>query len=189
MRIQAAVLEGARLVVLAVALSFPGAVIAQSSASYKLNEHALNAGGHPAQAIVATSATFRITLDSVAGPIAGRGITGPSYRMTAGFGSAYAPPGEVPGLEFLADGETLQWLPEPASTAYDVYTSSLSTLPGAYGACAAPRVTGRSWIDSATLAPGGGRFYLVTGVNRLMEEGTKGRTSSGAERANPSPCP
>jgi hypothetical protein len=32
-------------------------------------------------------------------------------------------------------------------------------------------------------------FYLVTGENRLGEEGTKGRTSTGAERVNPTPCP
>jgi len=164
-------------------------VSAQTSTGYKLNEHALNAGGHPAQAVVAVSARFRITLDSIGGPVVGRGIAGASFHLDSGFDTAYAPPGEVRGLEFLADGQTLSWLAEPNSTAYDVYASPLATLPGDYGGCAQSRVTGSSWIDPSATAPGDGRFYLVTGENRLWEEGTKGWASGGTARGNASSCP
>ena len=177
------------LTALAAVLSACLPVAAQSSAHYELREHAFNAGGRPAQAVVAGSASFKVSLDSIGGPVVGRAIAGASFRMSAGFDSAYVPPGEVAGLTFLADRQTLSWLHEAASTAYDVYSSALSTLPGAFGGCAQSRVTGSSWGDPTTPAPGSGRFYLVTGLNRLGEEGTKGWTSAGSERINPSPCP
>jgi hypothetical protein len=164
-------------------------VAAQSSASYVLGEHTLNAGGHPAQAVVAGSASFKVSLDSIGGPVVARALGGASFHMAAGFDSAYAPPGEVTGLEFLADRQTLRWMYEAASTAYDVYAAPLSTLPGAFGACAQSRVAGSSWSDPVTPVPGDGRFYLITGLNRLAEEGTKGWTSAGPERTNTSPCP
>ena len=50
-------------------------------------------------------------------------------------------------------------------------------------------VEGTSAVDAALPNPGAGFFYLVTGVSRLREEGTKGRTSAGAVRPNPLPCP
>jgi hypothetical protein len=162
---------------------------AQSSPNYVLREHTLNAGGRPAQAVVAGSASFRVTLDSIGGPVVARAISGASFRMSAGFDAAYAPPGEVMGVEFLADRQTLRWLNEANSTAYDVYASRLSTLPGAFGGCAQSRVAGNSWSDPATPPLGDGLFYLVTGLNRLDEEGTKGQTSGGTERSNSSPCP
>lgn len=164
-------------------------VVAQSSPSYALREHTLNAGGRPAEAVVAASASFKVTLDSIGGPVVARALSGASLRMAAGFDAAYAPPGEVMGLEFLADRQTLRWLDEAASTSYDVYASPLSTLPGAFGGCAQSRVAGASWSDPVTPGPGDGRFYLVTGLNRLGQEGTKGWTSAGPERSNTSPCP
>ena len=51
------------------------------------------------------------------------------------------------------------------------------------------QVAGTSAVDDTLPSTGTGLFYLVTGVNRLREEGTKGRSSSGTERANPLPCP
>jgi hypothetical protein len=177
------------LPIAAAALLACGPVLAQSSASYKLGEHALNAGGRPAQAVVAASASFKVTLDSIGGPVAARNASGASFHVDSGFDAAYAPPGEVHGVGFLADDATLTWQPEPASTAYDVYSSSLGTLPGNFGGCAVSRVAGTSWIDPAIPAAGDGRFYLVTGENRVWEEGTKGSSSSGVERDNSSPCP
>lgn len=177
------------LTVVAALLSACLPAAAQSSSHYELREHTLNAGGRPAQAVVAGSASFRVTLDSIGGPVVARAIAGASFRMTAGFDAAYVPPGEVMGVEFLADRQTLRWLNEARSTAYDVYASRLSTLPGAFGGCAQSRVPGNAWIDTVTPVPGDGRFYLVTGLNRLDEEGTKGVTSGGTERSNSSPCP
>jgi hypothetical protein len=177
------------LLVAAFVVSIPPSIFAQSSASFRLTEHVFNAGGRPAQAVVSSSESYRLSLDSIGEPIAGQALDGASYRLDGGVASAYPPPGEVGGLDILADSQTLSWFREPASTAYNVYTSPLSTLPGGYGACAIARVAGTSWVDPALPAPGNGVFYLVTGENRLREEGTKGYASSGSERSNPSPCP
>jgi len=173
----------------AIVVSIPLPALAQSSASYKLGEHAFNAGGRPAQALVSTSVSYRLTLDSIGESIAGQALGGASYQLEGGLASTYPPPGEVDGLELLGDLQTLTWSWEPASTAYNVYSGLLSTLPGGYGTCAISRVAGASWGDTFLPPPGAGAFYLVTGENRLRQEGTKGYTSAGAERSNPSPCP
>jgi hypothetical protein len=178
-----------RSLLMAIVLLAPAPAFAQASASYRLDEHSLNAGGRPAQAIVAASPTYRITLDAIGEPVAGRGPGAPSYRLDGGFSAAYAPPGEVDGLRVLVDTETLVWSREPAATAYNIYSGPLATLPGSFGVCAVSQVADTSWADASSPAVGEGLFYLVTGRNRLREEGTKGRTSSGAERANPAPCP
>ena len=170
-------------------VSIPTSILGQSSASYRLNEHAFNAGGRPAQAVVSSSMSYRLSLDSIGEPIAGQALAGASFRLDGGIASAYPPPGEVDGLDVLGDMQTLSWFWEPASTAFNVYTGPLTTLPGGYGACAVARVAGISWVDAAMPAPGSGVFYLVTGENRLREEGTKGYAWDGAERGNPSPCP
>jgi len=133
--------------------------------------------------------TYRISLDSIGEPIAGRILTGASYRLDGGLAAAYPPSGEVEGLQILPDSQTLVWSPEPFSMAYNVYSGLLSALPGPYGTCALAQVVGTSAVDSTLPSAGTGLFYLVTGVNRLREEGTKGRSSSGTERANPLPCP
>lgn len=177
------------LLTAAIVLSAPASIFAQSSASYTLDEHAFNAGGRPAQAVVSSSPSFRLTLDSIGEPIAGRALSGASLQVEAGFSPGYAPPGEVGGLQFLADRQALTWSWERASTSFNVYAGPLSSLPGAYGDCAASRVAGTSWVDSSTPAAGSGVFYLVTGANRIREEGTKGSASTGVVRANPAPCP
>jgi hypothetical protein len=163
--------------------------LAQSSASYRIDEKTLNEGGRPAQGVVSTSASYRISLDAIGGPVAGMTMSAPSFHLGGGFTPAFPPPGEVDGLQVLADRQTIVWSPEPAATAYNVYSGLLSSLPGPFGVCAIARVAGTSAIDATLPTPGTGLFYLVTGVNRLREEGTKGRTSNGTERANPSPCP
>lgn len=172
-----------------VALAATGGLHAQSSASYRLEEHVLDAGGRPAQAVVATSPGFRLSLESIGESFARRAHSGGAYRLDDGFLPAYAPPGEVVGLQFLADQQTLTWSHDPAASAYNVYSGPLTGLPGPYGLCAAAQVTGTSWVDPSPPPPAGGIFYLVTAKNRLREEGTKGFSSDGVERVNPSPCP
>ncbi len=170
-------------------IAIPASLFAQSGPGHTLSEHVFNAGGRPAQAVTSGSTSFRLSLDSIGEPIASRTLSGTSFRLGGGLAMTYAPPGEVGGLLMLADRETLVWSSEPASTAYNVYTGLLSSLPGGYGACGVARVPGTTAGDVTTPAPGTGLFYLVTGVNRLREEGTKGFTSSGTERSNPLPCP
>jgi hypothetical protein len=180
---------GLRLATLLVALA-PSALHAQSSASYRIDEKSLNEGGRPAQGVVSTSASYRISLDAIGDPVAGLAMSGPSFRLGGGsLATAFPPPGEVNGLQILADQQTLAWSPEPASNAYNVYAGLLSSLPGPFGACAIARVAGTSATDVTVPGAGTGLFYLVTGVNGLREEGTKGKTSAGTVRANPSPCP
>jgi hypothetical protein len=168
----------------------PSTAYAQSSASYRIGENSLNEGGRPAQAVVSLSPSYRISLDAIGDAIAARGMTAPSFHLgSGGLSVAFPPPGEVNALLLLGDRQTLVWSPEPASTGYNVYAGLLSTLPGPFGACAIARVSGTSAVDLTVPSLGTGLFYLVTGVNGLREEGTKGRTSDGTLRANPSPCP
>jgi len=178
-----------RVPLLVLLLGIGSVARAQSSASYRLEEQALNAGGQPVNAVVSTSLGYRLALDSIGDALTSRELSSPSYRLTAGFAGRYPPPGEIGGLEILHDGQTLAWSWEHASTAFNVYRGALSTLPGGYGDCALARVAGTSWTDPFVPTPGAGSFYLVTGENLLWQEGTKGFASSGAERANPSPCP
>lgn len=177
------------LLVAAIVVSIPSSILAQSSASYKLTEQVFNTGGRPAQAVVSGSMSYRLSLDSIGEAIAGQALTGVSYRIKGGITSTYQPPGEAGGLQFLADLQTLTWNWEPASTTFNVYRGLLSTLPGGYGTCGVSQVAGTSWSDSTIPVQGTSLFYLVTGESRLGEEGTKGYTSAGAQRGNPSPCP
>ena len=178
-----------RRTIVALVLTVPSAIPLLPGADFRLDEHSLNAGGRPTQAVVSSSPAYRLVLESIGDPLIGRALSGISFTLQGGFVPAYLPPGEVKGLAFLADQQTLTWLREPASIEYDVYSGSIASLPGGYGICAEARVAGISWSDATTPAPGHGLFYLVTGVNRLREEGTKGYATSGAERPNPAPCP
>jgi len=177
------------LVVVAALLSLQVAARAQSSPSYRLDEHSLNAGGRPMDGVVSTSPSFRISVEAIGALVARRDLSGTSYRMDGGFTPALRPPGEVAGLQVLVDQQTVTWLAEPASATFNVYSGPIAALPGTYGGCAVSRVSGTSWADPSLPSPGSGLFYLVTGENRLREEGTKGRTSSGVARSNPAPCP
>lgn len=177
------------LMITALALLARGAVLAQSSSSYRLQEHTFNDGGRPVDAVVSASASFRLTLDSVGEPIARRGLAGASFVLDGGLAPIYAPPGEVRGLELGDDRQTLTWSPEPASTAYNLYVGALSGLPDTYGACLSSRIEATSTVDPSLPGPGEGLFYVVTGENRLFEEGTMGTASGAVERVNSGPCP
>lgn len=179
-----------RRLALAVALlSLPGAALAQTSADYRLREHAINAGGRPADAVVSISPSFRLSLDSIGEPLARRGLSGPSFRLDGGFTPAYGPPGEVAGVQILSDGQTLTWSPEPTSMTYNLYSGTLSTLPGTFGSCAQSQVAATTLVEASMPPPGSGLFFIITGENRLGEEGIKGRSTGDSLRSNPAPCP
>lgn len=175
------------MVLLGLVLS--SAALAQESANFKLEERVFNAGGHPSAGVVFASGSYRVTLDSIGEGLALRGLTGASFGMDGGFVAPYPPPGEVVNLRFT-DGTTLVWDPERSVGDYNVYRALLDTLSGlAYGDCLEPELPGESAIDLDTPPAETGFFYLVTAENRLDEEGSKGFDSTGAERANPAPCP
>lgn len=161
---------------------------AQESASFDLREHALNAGGHPADGIVLASLGFRMSLGSIGDAVVRRGLASASFRADAGFVSAYPPPGEVLGLAFDTK-TTLRWNSEPSAGTYNLYRDLLGNLSGlGYGLCAQPDLAGPTATDADPVAPGAGFFYLATVENRLDEEGTKGFRRDGTERGG-TVCP
>ncbi len=159
--------------------------LAQSSASYKITDQAMNAGGHPANGLVMSSSGpvgYRITLDAIGDGVVGTGLHGGPYLMDSGFANAYPPPGEVSYMWFN-DHDNMEWHAEKAGGPYNVYRDLMSSLAGlGYGQCFDPGVTSTNDSDPGTPPSGDGWFYLVTAENRLGEEGTKGWHTSGAER-------
>jgi len=175
------------LIPLVLLLAFP--LLAQESASYRLNEHTFNAGGNPDDGVVLASTSYKITLDAVGETVAGSNLVSASYRMDGGFVTGYPPPGEVRGLYFM-DFQTLAWQPEKSTGSYNLYRGLVDALDGAvYGSCEEPEIGLNTTTDSDPVSVGNGYFYLVTAENRLDEEGTLGTRSTGAERPNPGACP
>jgi hypothetical protein len=177
------------LLVAALVVSMPSAILAQSSASYRLSEHAFNAAGRPAQGVVSTSTSYRLSLDSIGESIAGGALDGASYHLDGGIAATHRPPGEVTGLQILADQQTVTWAWEPASMTFNVYSGPVNTLAGGSGTCAAASVAGTTWPDTTAPASRSALFYLVAGENGLRQEGTLGYASSGAERGGAVSCP
>jgi hypothetical protein len=162
---------------------------AQQSASYKLSESAVNAGGRPVNGAGASSASYRVSFDAIGEAAGGGTLSSASYRVGSGFVAWFPPPGETTGLRF-ADRTTLRWDPERSVGVYNVYRDFVSALAGGgTGACFVNGVTTEQATDAGSPGAGKGFFYLVTAKNRLAEEGTKGNRSSGSERPNPAPCP
>lgn len=150
---------------------------AQSSAGYRLTEHALNSGGAP-DGSTPSSASYRLSLAAI-GEIA---------SGSAGFPSGYPAPREVAHLSFES-ATTLRWDPDLSAGTYNLYRESLGSLAGlGYGSCLQPGLTAASATDSDLPATGGGWFYLVTVESRLREEGSKGFDGQGVERAG-NACP
>jgi hypothetical protein len=167
----------------------PGPAAAQTSTSFRLEEHTFNSGGHPNAGIVMTSASFRMTFDALGDGIVATGLNSPSFHADVGFGNAYPPPSEVLNLRFTSVN-TLVWNPEKSVGVYNLYRDSLSALSGlGYGQCEQYDLPGESATDTDPLSVSDGYFYLVTAENRRGEEGTKGFDSSDGERPNPSACP
>ncbi len=163
--------------------------LAQSSASYHLSDHTLNAGGQPSNGAISTSTSFRLKLDAIGDGVVGTGMTSASFHADAGFVADYPPPGETGGLLFSSK-TALSWNPEKSVGHYELYGDTLSVLAsGGTGTCLQSGLTAESATDTTTPAAGSGLFYLVTARNRLDEEGTKGYRSDDTERANSAPCP
>lgn len=162
-------------------------VPAQTSASYTLEEWAFNAGGRPLNG-VASSPSFKISLDAIGDPAVKTGLASASFRMDSAFVSFYPPPGEAEGLRFQTRTQ-LVWEPEKSVGVYNLYRALVSSLPGNFGDCFLASITEETWTDPGNPGAGNGWLYLVTAENRLAEEGTKGFQSSGVERLNPAPCP
>lgn len=162
--------------------------LAQSSASYDITDSAINAGGRPADGVVAQSASYSITIDSVGDAVLGARLASSSYSMDGGFVGGNPPPGEVAHLRFTSATE-LAWDAQPASLSYSLYRDPLSGLPANYGHCLEGDISALAAEDPVAPAPGAGWLYLVTGVNRLEEEGTRGNDSSGSQRPATDPCP
>ena len=160
-----------------------GAVLAQESASFKLTEHAFNAGGSPKDGVVLTSTSFQVTLSALGDTAAATASTSASFQLDGGFTTGYPPPGEVLLLLMNADAQTLVWSPEGSVGSYNLYRDFLSNLSGlGYGSCEQQNLTDMMTTDTDSLAIGEGYFYLVTAENRLSEEGTKGFDSDLTER-------
>ncbi len=163
--------------------------LAQTSASYHLQEHTLNAGGQPANGAVSTSASFHLKLDAIGDVVVGSGMASASFHADGGFVGDYPPPGEVHGLAFTT-ATSMIWNPEKSVGFYELYRDSLSSLlTGSTGSCFLSALAAESASDATVPALASGLFYLVTARNTLSEEGTKGYRSTGAERPNPLPCP
>jgi hypothetical protein len=161
---------------------------AQTSAGYRMNEQALNAGGRPAGGLIASSPGFRMTIDSIGASVGDVGLSSTSFKMRPGLVPAAIAPGEVRNLRF-SDATTLVWDPDASTGVYNIYRAETAALPGTFGSCHQPGVPMTQAVEPAQPPPGVGWFYFVTAENPLAEEGTKGFTSAGAERGNPAPCP
>jgi hypothetical protein len=174
-----------RRVILLLGLSIGSVVLAQQSPSYRLSEHAFNAGGHPHGGIVLTSASFQLSLDAIGQGVAAGTVTSASYAVEGGFVASFPPAGEVSGLRFT-DAVTLAWDADGSVGDYCLYRGTVATpFDPDYGAWVPPTLTGEITTDSTTPSgPGDVLFYLMTARNRLGEESTKG-----SGRANPNPCP
>lgn len=160
---------------------------AQSSASHRLESAHFNSAGRPLNGASAASLSHKVTLDAL-GDIVRPQLTSTSWSVGSAFVLRYRPPGEVLGLRFV-DRDTLQWQPDASVGSYNLYRDLLASLsPANFGNCLQNGLTATS-VDDATLpAVAQGFFYLVTADNRLGEQGTLGRGSSGS-RVNNHPCP
>lgn len=165
-----------------------GPALAQQSASYRVSDQTLNAGGRPEGGAIAVSPSYRVTLDALGEAAAGSTLAAASYRVDGGFTATYPPPGEVHDLRFATPAE-LHWTRERSIGAYDLYRGGIGALPGTYGTCLKSAILSETWSDPSLPAVGSGFFYLATSVNRLGEKGTKGSDSAGTERDRSLPCP
>ena len=170
-------------------LTFAAGVQAQESASFRLSEFALNSGGHPADGVSMSSTSFRISLDALGQGVSGLGLAGGGFSLEGGFVPPYVPPGEVATILFTAQA-TLDWEPAPAASAYNLYRGELPVSGSPeYGTCTQPDLATPVAVDSEAPVAGAGFIYLVTAVNRLHEEGTRGFDTEGVERNDTELCP
>jgi hypothetical protein len=167
-------------------LLWSGSALAQTSASFQLEEYTFNAGGTPKDGTEVASASFRMTVSSIGDTVSAVGLGSPSFQFDSGFGVAYPPPGEVAAmcsdgagcLSFI-DLQTLAWPPERSAGRYNLYRDDVSD---GYGTCEQQGLGATAAVDEVTPAAGAAFYYLVTVENRLAEEGTKGFQSGNIER-------
>jgi hypothetical protein len=152
-------------------------VLAQTSTSFKLEEHAINAGGKPSGGVVLQSASYTISLHSIGAAVVAGSLNGSSFRMSSGLASSYPPPGEVTGLVFTSKTD-LVWDPEKSVGVYNLYRGLVSGITPDFGNCQPPELTDSTATDANTPPANDAFFYLVTAENLLDEEGTKGSQSS-----------
>lgn len=165
-----------------------GPAHSQSSATFRLSESTVNAGGHPAQGLSMTSASYRVRLDAIGDAVSGGSSASASYRSGSGFSMRYQPPGEIENVRFQSR-VALLWDNDPSAGTYNVYRDAIPTLPAGAGACLQSAIQGASYIASASPPAGTGWFFLVTAENMLGEEGTLGTGSGGIARASVASCP
>ncbi len=179
-------MRGAGLILLLTLLG--SRALAQQSASYSLEEHVFNAGGHPQAGVSPASASHRMTLGSIGDPFQMRRYFGATFLLDGGFVVSYPPPGEIRNLRFI-NPTTLVWDPDPSAGRYNVYRDTIAALRFlGYGTCAQRNLIVPTATEALPVPGGTGFFFLVTVKNRLAEEGTKGFTSSGVERTG-TVCP
>jgi hypothetical protein len=155
-----------------------------ASASFRLDDGRVGAGGRPAGGTMATSPSFRISVEALGEPI----LAPPGHRAGAGFLVRYLPPTEVTGLAFASPVE-LTWAASPRAIEYDLYREALSKVAGGQSRCFASGIAETSLMDADAPGPGEGFFYLVTGRNRLGEPGTHGTGTDGQARTAAPACP
>jgi len=170
-----------------------GSAVAQTSASFKLQEYTFNAGGTPSNGTEVASASFRMTVSSLGATVAAAGLSSASFQFDSGFGVAYAPPGEVAAMcggagacLAFTDLQTLIWPAERSAGFYNLYRDDTSF---GYGNCEQQDLATTTAVDAAEPAAGVVFYYLVTVENRLAEEGTKGFQSVAIERVGATGLP
>lgn len=175
------------LLCMAAALVLAAPLLAQSSPSYTLEEHRLNQGGDPKGGAVLQSTSYQVSLDALGDSVGGPGPSSASYNLDAG-PETTRPPGEVLNLRFTSK-TALAWDGEPSVGSYNLYRALRADLPSGPGSCLVQGLTSPAGSDPDSPTSGVCWFYLVTAENRLGEEGTSGKRSSGTPRPNPTPCP
>ena len=164
-------------------------LMAQQSAGYKLEEHVMNAGGHPENGVMMFSPGFKVSLDSIGDGVSVGGLGSASFNLDAGFVNTFRPAGEVSALMFI-NKDQLEWNADPSAGVYNLYRDTINNLVGlGFGACLQQDLNTASTFDRDPMPePGDGYFYLATAENRLREEGTKGFQTTGSERQGTT-CP
>jgi hypothetical protein len=159
-------------------------VQAQTSASFKLDEFALNSGGTPISSTGSSlsSASFQIKLSSLGEGLIGPALSSASFGVDSGFTQGLLPAGETRGLIFTSQ-DKLEWDAHLSAGSYKLYRDLHSNLAGlGFGQCEQQGLSGAGATDTDSVPIGDAYFYLVTVENRLGEEGIKGSQSDGSER-------
>ena len=188
-------MKPARALLLALVLSTsPSPASTSSSASFRLSDQSFDGS------IVGSfdSSSFSVSRVSLVRIVSSAASGSPSYTLEPGFAASYPPPGEVGGscsgggatcLTF-PDSETLVWPAERSAGTYNLYRGLLSAIVGSgFGECSQDSLTTTTTTDTEAVPSQDGFYYLVTVVNGLGEEGTKGNRSDGGDRLNATPCP